>query len=80
MRFFLLVDTYRTSNGRQGDSVGQGNTSWRIRFSHGGRANTLFADGHVAAMDRGYFDSVPTRQAEYGYSTLSFAYWPEEAE
>lgn len=78
--FFLLTDSYMTSTKKQGYSLGQGSSSWRIRFGHSQKANTLFADGHVAAMSREYFDSVPVRQAEYGYSTEKYSYWPEESQ
>lgn len=74
--FFILTDSYETTTKKQGYSLGTGQSGWRIRFTHSGRANTLFADGHVALMDRAYFDSVPARQSAYGYTMEKYSYWP----
>lgn len=75
--FFLMVDSYKTSSKRQGYFVGPGSTVYRVRLAHGGRANALFADGHVAAKERPYFEDLQTRQREYQNNT-SFSFWPEE--
>ncbi len=79
--FFLIADSYYTNTGYQGYQIRQGSTAWRVHLRHGNRANTLFADGHVAAKDRAYFASVPERQASYGESagntTSLFSMWPE---
>jgi len=74
--FFLLVDSYHMLNEEQAYFVRGGDTTWRVRLTHGGRANTLFADGHLAPMPRSYFESVHLTQAEYTESK-AYRVWPE---
>lgn len=75
--FFLLADSIMVSRQLQGYSLGNGTSSWRIRFSHSQKANALFADGHIASLQYDYFDRIVPEQADYSYTTLPFSYWPE---
>ncbi len=74
--FFLLADSYKPATETQGYSLGGGSTAYRIHLVHGGRANALFADGHVEAKGRDYFVTLPVRQKAY-QNALPFAFWPE---
>lgn len=66
--FFLVSDSIYTTKEMQGYSIPQGSTEWGIHLRHNNRANTVFADGHVAAMGREYFTSLHLRQF-YGGAT-----------
>ncbi|HEY9250367.1 MAG TPA: prepilin-type N-terminal cleavage/methylation domain-containing protein [Rariglobus sp.] len=66
--FFLVADSIYTTTQTQGYSIPQGSTTWGIHLRHNGKANTLFADGHVAAMDADYFNKLYLRQF-YGGAT-----------
>jgi prepilin-type processing-associated H-X9-DG protein len=78
-KFFLVTDSYFTQDKTQGyfvDGFG-GNTFWRVHLRHKNRANTLFADGHVEALDRAYFENLHTEQFDYG-TRVPFPIWPEQ--
>lgn len=49
--YWLLTDSLQASNQRQNYHLGSATSEDRgVHFRHGGRANTLFADGHVRVM------------------------------
>ena len=77
--FFLVADSALTTEQVQGYFITQGSASWRVHVRHNQRANAVFADGHVAAMDRAYFAKLHERQL-YGGSTNGkpFQIWPEQ--
>lgn len=65
--FFLVVDSLWLSWGRQGYGVAPGSADQNIHTRHFGRANALFADGHVEAKPASYFKELGSgSQAAYG--------------
>ncbi|EIP96486.1 prepilin-type N-terminal cleavage/methylation domain-containing protein [Opitutaceae bacterium TAV1] len=80
--FFLVADSFRNLAGTepaQGYCIGQGDDQWRVGLHHGNRAHAVFADGHVAAKDREYFETLHSRQrnAHSGVVNKAFKVWPE---
>lgn len=76
--FFLVADSARTTLEVQGYSIPQGSSEWRIHLRHGGRANAVFADGHVEAKGREYFETLHERQQYGGHlNGQPFRLWPE---
>ncbi|MDR1282873.1 MAG: type II secretion system GspH family protein [Opitutaceae bacterium] len=80
--FFLVADSYRNLAGQepmQGYCIGQGDDQWRVGLRHGNRAHAVFADAHVAAKDREYFETLHTRQRNAHSSVVAKAFkvWPE---
>lgn len=75
--FWLVTDSVLnlTPPLTQGYFIGTGGSPWAIRFSHANHANTVFADGHVEAKSREYFDRVNVEQGEFGVSA-PWSYWP----
>lgn len=49
--YWLLVDTWSTSNNHQLYILLKSRPDLKMHLRHGGKANMLFADGHVAAVD-----------------------------
>lgn len=79
--FFLVVDSYFTELGIQGYMITQGDLKWRPHLRHGGKANTLFADWHVEAKDREYFERLHTDTNQVTGATTDgrpFYLWPEK--
>ncbi|HWL52483.1 MAG TPA: H-X9-DG-CTERM domain-containing protein [Chthoniobacteraceae bacterium] len=76
--FFLLADSLWTHPAyrSQGYGLSPGlDKEQFIHLRHSGKANALFADGHVAATARDYFETVndPGRQRDYcGGENLKF--------
>ncbi len=72
--FFLVVDSYISVFNSQGYYVAP-NSEWKIHLRHYGQeANTLFADGHVAAKGTEYFDRISEEQKVYADTGGSFRY------
>ena len=63
--------------GTQGYSLGNGSSAYRLHRAHSGKVNTLFADGHVAAMPAEYFDTIVLQQREYISGSQAYQFWPE---
>ena len=79
--FFIVVDSYFSKEKVQGYMVTQGSESWRIHLRHGGRANALFADWHVEAKDREYFERLHMDTNQITGATTDgrpFYLWPEK--
>jgi prepilin-type processing-associated H-X9-DG protein len=68
-QFYLIADSTRTGD-QQTYLIGSSNpnrmTTYMVHLRHNGRANALFADGHVGAKDREYFSTLGKIQGEYG--------------
>lgn len=68
--FFLVADSYWTDADweSQGYSITPGSQEQLVHLRHSGKANAVFADGHVELKDRLYFEalSLPERQQAYG--------------
>lgn len=81
-RFFLVADSYYTTTGTQGYQIAPGQEEWRVHLRHSHNANTLFADGHVAAMPREYFATLHQTQPEYSGradgTSGPFHIWPAQ--
>lgn len=78
--FFLVADSVWLSSKSQGYGVTPGITNQKIHLRHQKRANTLFADGHVAAMPGDYFAGLGSgRQAAYGVEKRDFSVWDQKA-
>lgn len=83
--FFLLADSLWTHPAyrSQGYGISPGLEKEQfIHLRHSGKANALFADGHVAATDRDYFERLndPDRQRDYsGGENLKFGVTTEMA-
>jgi len=80
--FFLVADSYWSAWKSQG--YGIGGTDNRIHARHDGKANTLFADGHVKPMSADYFltlndpDHQPMPQYEYSSGGITAKFAVEE--
>lgn len=74
--FFLVADSYWSAWKSQGYGLVPGNANEQfIHLRHSGKANALFADGHVEAKPGSYFRELhlTERQAAYtGESNLPF--------
>lgn len=66
--FFLVADSLWTEWGRQGYGITPGASSQAVHLRHGGKANAVFADGHVAAMSAEYFASLMKKDVQGAYS------------
>lgn len=59
-RYWLLVDSWSASHRDQLYVVGPGaSASWQAHLRHQGRANVLFADGHVESMTAQDLSALP---------------------
>ncbi len=70
--FFLMADSICTTWGLQGYQISMATSAsvpWQVAARHNGKANTLFADGHVAAMAPDFFTT--SGQAQGGYNTYN---------
>jgi prepilin-type processing-associated H-X9-DG protein len=76
--FFLMADSYVTAWGVQGYQISMAvnaSVPWQVAARHNGKANTLFADGHVAAMAPDFFKNVTQAQAMYSsYNGTTYGY------
>lgn len=75
--FFLIADSYMIAWGTQGYFIGfgsRGRNNWRVHLRHGGKANAVFADGHVAPMAAEYFLALHETQSE---TNGPYYVWPE---
>lgn len=76
--FFLVADSYLVNDDAQGYMITQGSPSWRVHLRHNGKAHLLFADWHVEAKGREYFEYLHLRQRIGGGSDgRPFYLWPE---
>lgn len=66
--FFLVADSFWKDWGRQGYGITPGAASQAVHLRHAGKANALFADGHVAAMPAEYFASLMRKEIQGAYS------------
>ncbi|HWL52915.1 MAG TPA: prepilin-type N-terminal cleavage/methylation domain-containing protein [Chthoniobacteraceae bacterium] len=75
--FFLIVDSVWLSSRNQGYGVAPGNKDQNIHVRHNGKANALFADGHVEAKPAAYFRELGSgSQAQYG-TGRDFSVWED---
>ncbi|HWL53798.1 MAG TPA: H-X9-DG-CTERM domain-containing protein [Chthoniobacteraceae bacterium] len=66
--YWLLTDSYSQTLDRQIFTISASAATARgVHFRHGGRANVLFADGHVAALDLKQFSEFPYNARSFGY-------------
>ena len=65
--FFLVADSYWADWNTQGYGITPGTDKQAVHLRHSRRANALFADGHVEAKDKDYFENLHkvNRQAAY---------------
>jgi prepilin-type N-terminal cleavage/methylation domain-containing protein/prepilin-type processing-associated H-X9-DG protein len=60
-------------------SLGSGSTLWKLHLRHGECANSLFADSHVEAKKREYFEDIGEAQIEYHMNNSNpYGIWPEK--
>lgn len=79
--FFLVADSYFTLDQTQGYMIAPGLETWRVHLRHNNKAHALFADWHLEAKDRAYFEDLHTRQSSYrgrGAKNYPFYIWPEK--
>lgn len=76
--FFLVADSWMTTYATQGYNIcyipGSG-VAWKGNLVHNDRANTLMADGHVAAEDFDYF--YDQKIGAPSYASAHYGMWPE---
>jgi len=65
--YWLLTDSYSQTLNRQIYTISPTDKTRAVHFRHGGRANVLFADGHVAALDPKAFSEFPYNARSFGY-------------
>ncbi len=63
--FFVLADSIWMNWNAQGYGITPGSVNQGVHFRHQGKANTLFADGHVEAKPAAYFQQIQTTQKAY---------------
>ncbi|HRJ71450.1 MAG TPA: type II secretion system protein [Terrimicrobiaceae bacterium] len=75
-KFFLLVESWKTSSPQYAAFYVSSDAGWRIKLDERGFANAWFADGHVEAKDAAYFLGLKdTREEETGAGT--YHVWPQ---
>ncbi len=65
--YWLLTDSYSLTLDRQIFTLSAAEKTRGVHFRHGGRANVLFADGHVAALTPREFSEFPYNARSFGY-------------
>jgi len=66
--FFLVADSYWTAFESQGYGINPGSQSQAVHLRHAGKANLLFADGHVEAKGADYFETLHDKDNQGIYS------------
>lgn len=56
--FFIVADSVWPPHGTQGYAISPGLSEHRVHLRHRGKANALFADGHVEAKPGSYFEEL----------------------
>lgn len=75
-KFFLLVESWKTSPPQYSAFYVSSDAGWRIKLDERGLANAWFADGHVEAKDAAYFLGLKdTKEEETGGGV--YHVWPE---
>lgn len=69
--FFLVADSYWSELETQGYGITPGAKTQAAHLRHEGRANALFADGHVEPKDAEYFDGLDKPDVQAAYSAGS---------
>lgn len=65
--YWLVADSYSTSLNKQFYALGTTDTSRGLHFRHSGRANILFADGHVEGVTLKQFSQFPLYSRRHGF-------------
>ncbi len=63
--FFMAADSLWINWNSQGYGITPGSVNQAVHLRHQGKANTLFADGHVEAKPASYFREIQTTQKAY---------------
>ncbi len=69
--FFLVADSYWSELGSQGYGITPGAVTQAVHLRHFGKANALFADGHVEAKPQTYFADLEKIEVQGRYSNGS---------
>ncbi len=65
--YWLVADSYSNVLNRQFYAIGENNPERGLHFRHGGRANALFADGHVAGLTLKEFSELSLYSRSTGF-------------
>lgn len=64
-RFFMVADSLWLNWNSQGYGITPGSVNQAVHLRHQGKANALFADGHIEAKTADYFKEISKSQAQY---------------
>lgn len=73
--FFIMTESWMVAGGYPGYFVSS-DPNWRVKIDSRGKANTLFADGHVEPKTREWFTNLPNTPQEITGGG-EYHLWPE---